>query len=29
MLYLFIPLIVLGVCPNIILDYLWFTKYFF
>ena len=29
MLYLFIPLIVLGVCPNIILDYLWFIKYFF
>lgn len=29
MLYLFIPLIVLGVCPNIILDYLWYMKYFF
>ena len=29
MLYLTIPLIVLGVCPNIILDYLSFMKYYY
>jgi NADH:ubiquinone oxidoreductase subunit 4 (subunit M) len=29
MLYLFIPLIVLGVYPSLILDYLWFVKYYF
>jgi NADH:ubiquinone oxidoreductase subunit 4 (subunit M) len=29
MFYLFLPLIVFGLCPNIILDYLWFMKYFF
>jgi NADH-quinone oxidoreductase subunit M len=29
MVYLLIPLIVLGVCPNILIDYLSFTKYFF
>ena len=29
MIYLLIPLIVLGICPNILIDYLSYTKYFF